>query len=259
MGISVTVLGCRGSMATGARDTALFGGDTSCYEVRAGTDLLYLDAGSGLLRAKPGEAKDIHLFISHPHLDHIMGFAMFPALARRDCRIHVYGFKREGMGPEEQMRRLFAPPLWPVWPGDAPAEVCFHTLREPVKAAGFEVDWIPSCHSGGSAVYRLRREGKTLVYATDFEHGNAAEEALIRFAAGADLLLYDGQYTPEEHARRKGYGHSTGEEGLRIAKICGAKRLWLVHHDPWAEDEVLLGREKRLGIHYARQGETAEL
>ncbi len=260
MSIRITVLGCRGSLPAGRKDTVLFGGDTSCYEVRAGEDLIYLDAGSGLASAQTQGAREVHLLLSHPHLDHLMGFALFPAL-RQDCRIHIYGASLGEMTPEGQMRRLFSPPLWPAWPGDGPAQILFHTLtlREPFPVGGFWVEWMLSCHPGGSTVYRLRREGKTIVYATDFEHVAQAEKALIRFAEGADLLLYDGQYTPEEHALHPGYGHSTGEMGRRIGEACDAKRVWIIHHDPRATDAILTEREKRLGIHYARQGERVEL
>ena len=260
MSIRITVLGCRGSLPAGRKDTVLFGGDTSCYEVQAGEDLIYLDAGSGLVSAQTQGTREVHLLLSHPHLDHLMGFGLFPAL-RQDCRIHIYGAVWEGRNPEEQMRLLFAPPLWPVWPGDGPAQIFFHTVMpgEAFHAGGFWVDWMPSCHPGGSAVYRLRRDGKILVYATDFEHGIEAEQELIRFAEGADLLLYDGQYTPEEHDIYPGFGHSTGETGRRIGEACGAKRVWIIHHDPRATDAILTEREKRLGIHYARQGERVEL
>ena len=114
-------------------------------------------------------------------------------------------------------------------------------------------------------VYRLTQCGRSLIYATDFEH-NAPDriEALIKFADGCELLLYDAQYTVEEYDRYRGFGHSTAEVGLEIAARAGAKRLMLVHHAPWRTDDRIAEFERRLSerhenISFARIGDVIEL
>ena len=260
--MKLTVMGCRGSIPVGKPGFSLYGGDTTCFRVDAGPDTVFLDAGSGLIRANTAADQDISILLTHTHMDHLIGLPMFPALLNEGIRVHIYGFRAAAMGLEEQISRFLSPPLWPITIYEFPAEVVFHELddmEKPVMIEDFEVDWMQSHHPGGCAVYRLRREGKTIVLATDFEHLDRDAKALTEFAKDADLLLYDAQYTQEGYESHRGYGHSTAEAGLKIAEACGAKRLWLIHHAPWATDEELQAREIRLRAHYAKQGESVRL
>ena len=103
-------------------------------------------------------------------------------------------------------------------------------------------------HPEGSTIYRLNYKDKSLVYATDFEHMPNGCDDLIRFASDCDLLLYDAQYKSEEYDKYKGYGHSTPEVGLEVAKEANAKRLLLVHHSPGRSDEELAEMESNLTL-----------
>ena len=98
--------------------------------------------------------------------------------------------------------------------------------------------------------------------ATDYEHEEGSFARLRVFSQNADLILYDGQYEPEEYERKKGFGHSTAQMGIRLLEESGASFMLLVHHDPLSTDDELRKREEGLGrsdIRYARQGETVEL
>ena len=109
---------------------------------------------------------------------------------------------------------------------------------------------------------KLTYRGRSLVYATDYEYEDSSAEQLAGFARGTDLLLYDGQYEEPELESRRGFGHSTAEEGIKRMKRCGAKALCLVHHDPGKTDEELLLRERAAGpekAHFAREGEVIVL
>ena len=95
-------------------------------------------------------------------------------------------------------------------------------------------------HPGGATGYRISRNGAVVVYATDHEHGNpAADQRLLHAAAGADVLIYDAQYTPEQYPSRIGWGHSTWLEATRVAAAAGVKQLILFHHDPGHDDTAL--------------------
>ena len=94
-------------------------------------------------------------------------------------------------------------------------------------------------------------QGKSLVYATDFEHTPESCAALAAFSKGCDLLLYDAQYTPEEYERYKGYGHSTTEEGFKVADKAGVKKLLFVHHAPWRIDNELMDMEREIATRHA--------
>lgn len=255
--VKLTVLGTRGSMPTSREDMRLFGGETSCYRLEAGDQTLYLDAGTGLF----GERFDgpTHILLSHAHLDHLLGLPMCPALTDPEGEVHLYGASRGGLTLEEQVERLFSPPLWPVRLRDFPARVLFHPLTVDMTIGLFRVTPMEGCHPGGSTIYRVEALGKSVVYATDFEHFDNRLEALIRLSADADLLLYDGAYTDEEYALRQGFGHSTAEMGLFVQRESGAKALRIIHHDFRGDDEKLLDTERRLGIRLARQGEVIAL
>ena len=119
-----------------------------------------------------------------------------------------------------------------------------------------------SNHPGGSLVCRVDVREKSMVLATDFEHGEEASAALAEFSAGADLILYDGQYTSENYEKHRNFGHSTPEEGIKLLRQAGAGRLMIVHHDPGQTDNMLAAREKAAGqenVSFAREKETVIL
>ncbi len=259
----IEVLGARGSMPVTDPAMRLFGGDTSCYRVEAAGQTVLLDAGSGLDRwTEPPAGPDsapVPVLLSHPHADHLIGLPMWRGLFLPGLKLRIYGAARQGRSVRQQLEQLIAPPLWPVRPEDYPADICCLELPPVLKAGGLTVTHMEGCHPGGCTVFRLEAEGKALVYATDFEHEPEKEKELTAFARGADLLLYDGMYTAEEYAARKGYGHSTAEAGLRIQRNAGVRSLLLIHHGFLRTDEMLLEDEKSRGVRYARQGEVLTL
>lgn len=79
--ISVTFWGVRGSIACAGPDTARYGGNTACVEMRCGDHRLIFDAGTGIrplgqaMAAEP--AMPFDLLFSHTHLDHVVGLPFF--------------------------------------------------------------------------------------------------------------------------------------------------------------------------------------
>ncbi len=100
-------------------------------------------------------------------------------------------------------------------------------------------------HPNGVWVYRIDHRGKSVVYATDTEHYSVVDPKLVGISQGADVLIYDSQYTPEEYATKLGWGHSTFEEGVKIARSAQAKNLVLYHHDPNQSDAAVREKERR--------------
>ena len=244
--LCLTVLGARGSMPGEGRDFEIFGGSTSCYRIRAGNEEIYLDAGSGIAGAIPEQNTNITVLLTHMHLDHLVGLPFFSALTHKDRHIDIYGLPRDGLTPQEAVDRLITPPFWPVKIADYPANVKFHLLSDSTFFLGnVSVDMMEGNHPGGSTIFRLTYGEKSIVYATDFEHLVASEcDALADFSHETSLLLYDAQYTQEEYAKYKGYGHSTPEMGMEIFANSKAKKLLMVHHAPWRKDEEILRIEE---------------
>lgn len=256
--LSLTVLGCRGSLPVSDSRMRLFGGNSSCYQVDYGGESLLLDAGTGLACAAPGEGP-VRIVFTHCHVDHLLGLPLFPALFSPGREVHLYGMSRGGLDLREQITRLVSPPLWPVGPEAYPARIFFHELELPQRIGLFSVDGMESSHPGGSLVLKISAGEKTLVYATDFDHTGGGEERLAEFSRGADLLLYDAQYTAAEYAAKAGFGHSTAEAGMAVRQMSGAKQLLLIHHDPAQTDEMLLSRERASGVRFAREGDVIRL
>ena len=259
--MKITILGVRGSIPTDGPEFCEYGGATACILVEADGQAIYLDAGSGLLRAPNTGSAEVSILLSHSHMDHILGLPLSPVLLS-DKTLDLYLQEREGLSAREQLERLMAPPLWPVGVEKYPSEVIFHDLKLPMQIGGVQVSGMESNHPGGSTIYRLDFDGRSMVYATDYEHTEEKQKELAAFAHDTDLLLYDAQYTEEEYARMKGFGHSTVAEGLKVLEQSGAKRIMFVHHDPRHSDAKLREMENALTeprASFAKAGEVFEI
>ena len=243
----ITVLGTRGSIPVCGKDFSIHGTATSCYRVQAGNEEIYLDAGSGIASSMPLETSRLTILLTHMHLDHVIGLPFFVALTHKDRPIDIYAHERAGLLPKEAIDRLIAKPFWPAKIDSYPAQVSFHLLPKNFSIGAVEVDTLEGSHPGGSTIYKLTYQGKSFVYATDFEHDPKMSEALADFAKGCDLLLYDAQYTTEEYELYKGYGHSTPQEGIKVAEKAAVKKLRFIHHAPWRTDKDFAQMEQTFG------------
>ena len=261
--LRLRVLGTRGSLAISGEDYREFGGNTSCYMVQAGEETIFLDAGSGIFSAPDRFSRPPVILLSHLHLDHVIGLGMFPAISRKGQRISIHvPFCRDAQEACEQLDRLYAPPFWPVKLREMGAEPEILPVPEHFCIGEVRVETMAGSHPGGSIVYKLRYAGRTLVYATDYEHSDASDAALAAFARGADLLLYDAQFEPREYERKKGFGHSTAEKGRALMESAEIRRMLLIHHDPKSTDDLLRRREALLPtdrVSMAREGQVIVL
>ncbi|WP_437529964.1 MBL fold metallo-hydrolase [Sorangium sp. So ce726] len=239
--------GVRGSIASPGPETAAVGGNTSCVEVRCGSSRIILDAGTGvrklgdaLLREGPVEAT---VLLSHLHWDHIQGLPFFVPAYLPGSKLSIVG-SAHGVGSlREVLSTQMAAPSFPVRMDELCAQIA---VREARPGEAFDVGEVhvriaKLNHPGGVLAYRVEHEGRSVVYATDTEHYACVDPALRALADGADVLIYDAQYTPEEYrgdgGRSKvGWGHSTYVAGAEIARACGARKLVLFHHDPQRTD-----------------------
>ena len=247
--IHVKLLGVRGTVPVHGPEFSRFGGATSCVLVKAGGEGLILDAGTGL-HVRPFReffrGNRFSLLITHSHVDHLMGFPIFPPLFDPACRCSVYLKTRTGLSAREQIQALMSPPLWPVGPESMGAELTFRDVPPSFSIGPVEVDTMESRHPGGSTIYKISYGGASVVYATDYEPESDAPPDFCAFARGCSLLLLDAQYTEEEYARTRGFGHSTIRRSAAIARACGAARTVLVHHDPKRTDGELLELEQSI-------------
>lgn len=273
MSFSLTFWGVRGSIACPTRHHVRYGGNTSCIEVSTADQHLVLDAGTGLreLGAKllAEGVDEVTLLLTHTHWDHIIGFPFFAPAYRTGFSLRIMaGHLKDQGGVRSALDGHMTQPMFPVPLDNLHAEMVFEdfTAGEDFDlGGGLEVKTEPLNHPNGATGYRLEHEGKSLCYVTDTEHvPGKPDENVLRLIQGADLVIYDCTYTDDEYPNHVGWGHSTWQEGIRLCKQAGAKRLAIFHHDPSHKDDFMDEVEKQAraewdGAFVAREGETIEL
>lgn len=258
-GIRVKFWGVRGSVPVPGQHTCGIGGNTSCVEVRCGQELLVFDGGTGLRLLGKSLLADmpltLHLFFSHMHWDHIQGFPFFGPAFVPGNTIHMYGGAQVAGRVESAMVGQMESPSFPVRLEQLPAELHFHDLHAG-DVLELEGDTRVRCaagnHPGGVLAYRVEHGGRSVVYMTDHEpQGDLQPPAIVELSRGADVLIYDCMYTPEEYQGRRdgvsrvGWGHSTFEVGAALARQAGVGELLLYHHDPDQSDRDVAEKVER--------------
>ena len=292
----VTFWGTRGSIATPGPATTTYGGNTSCVEVRCGTDILIFDAGTGiralglvLMKEFADRPFTLHLFISHTHWDHIQGFPFFLPAYSPAATIHIYGSTGQGRPLEKVIRGQMDSDYFPVALGDMKSALHVHEFKgKPFQIGDASVAATYLNHPGMTLGFRVTHEGKSLVYATDNEpyhetlahlgqraeagrdFGQRLDAEFVRFVAGADLYIGDAQYLDEEYPARIGWGHSSISVAVEVALAAQVPALCFFHHDPLHDDTTVAAmaetakrlidaRGSSLHCFAAREGEVIEV
>ena len=171
----VKLWGTRGSLATPGPDTARYGGNTSCVEVRgAGGTVLVLDAGTGIHRlgaSLPPDLKRVDILLTHLHMDHIQGLGFFAPLYRDDAEVHIWGPASSTQSLHARLKRYLSPPLFPVRLSELTCKLSFHEVPcGEVDIGEFRVSSALVCHPGPTVGYRIvSGEGRVLTYLPDHE------------------------------------------------------------------------------------------
>jgi phosphoribosyl 1,2-cyclic phosphodiesterase len=254
-----TVWGCRGSIASPGAETVRYGGNTACIEVRPDDGpLIVLDAGTGIRRlgvdCEREGVREVHLVLTHHHIDHVEGLGFFSPLWAGAVDLHVWGPSSPVASLANRIARYLSPPLFPVELKDVPGTITFHDVpADEWRIGSVLLRAQPIVHPGPTVGYRIEENGRSLAYLPDHEPalvgelGSRPPEWISGFslAENVDILVHDAQFTEGEYEFKIGWGHSSVAHAVEFARLADAGRLVLFHHDPGRSDDEL----DRLGEH----------
>lgn len=243
--------GVRGSIPCPGTETVRYGGNTSCVEMRINQERLIFDGGTGLRLLGESLLSEMpvngHLFFTHSHWDHIQGFPFFAPAFIPGNQFYIYGLPApNGATIKQRLHDQMLHPNFPVPLQIMQANLEFFDIEagEIIKIGNITVETGKLNHPGEALGYRVSYKNLTAVYITDTEHfPDHLDENVVYLARNADILIIDTTYTDQEYNDPKfskvGWGHSTWQEGVKVAQAANVKTLVLFHHDPSHNDVFL--------------------
>lgn len=270
---AVKFWGVRGSIACPEASHLGYGGNTACVAVECGPHRIILDAGTGIRRlgqhlAREG-VKDIHLLLSHLHLDHIIGLPFFEPAFDPATRITVRaGNLLPRYRLQEEIGQLMRAPFFPVSPQIFQAAIQYIDFISGemfTLAPGLDITTAALNHPDGATGYRINWHGHSICYITDTEHfPDRVDNRIVELVRDTDLMVYDATFCPATYPRHQGWGHSTWQAAIAIAQQANVKRVALFHHDPDSDDAALTQREQEAqaafpNLFAAREGMTVKI
>ena len=228
-----------------------YGGNTSCLEIGCGDQMLIFDAGTGLHalgadlaanRGMVGGGFKYDLFFSHTHFDHICGFPFFAPAFDPSNEVRIWAGH---LMPERTIREvliyLMMDPLFPIPIDTMRAKLDFQDFEAgEILSPGDDITirTAPLNHPNGATGFRVEYDGRSICYVTDTEHtGDEPDKNILDLIEGADYFIYDSTYSDDEFTEHKGWGHSTWQEGARLADLAGVGTFVAFHHDPDHDDD----------------------
>jgi ribonuclease BN (tRNA processing enzyme) len=248
--MQITCWGSRGSIPVSGKSFLKYGGDTTSLEIRTNSgDIIAVDAGTGIRRfgnKLVGEnALNINFLFTHAHWDHLMGFPFFKPLYSRDTRLLMHGCPFHSQFVESILSTVMAPPNFPVKYADVKAQMTYEkACPSEFEIGSVSIVPIAISHPNGGSGYKFIEDDRTFVFLTDnelgYRHaGGRPFEEYVEFAAGADLLIHDSEYTPAEYETFIEWGHSVYSDVQKLAEQAGVKKLGLFHLNQERTDDQM--------------------
>ena len=279
--MNLAFYGVRGSIPAPGPATVRYGGNTACVAVKPeGGGLIILDCGTGarnlgigLMEGPFGQGRgEASILLSHAHWDHIQGFPFFVPLYQPGNRFHIFGGAKSSSMLEGILEGQMAPQYFPVQTlknMGASIDIVALAPGTPRDILGCRVTAAANPHGrAGAMAFRIEEGDRSVVYASDagYGEGGPSAEALALYR-GADLLIHDSTYTPEDRARYPHRGLASVDEAVAAALAAGARRLALFHYDQDYTDadvDRLIARARHqlakaqspLELHAAAEGAT---
>ena len=248
--MEITCWGSRGSIPVSGKSYLKYGGDTTSLEIRTKSgDIIAVDAGTGIRRfgnkLVEENALDVHFLFTHAHWDHLMGFPFFKPLYSKNAKLLMHGCPFHSQFVETILSTVMAPPNFPVKYADIKAQMTYEkACPKEFKIGSVSVIPIPISHPNGGSGYKFIEGGKTFIFLTDNElgyrhSGGRSFKDYVEFAAGADLLIHDSEYTPQEYQTFIEWGHSVYTDVLQLAERAAVKKCGLFHINQERTDDQM--------------------
>lgn len=258
--VRIRLWGVRGSTPCANFENMGYGGNTSCVEINApGVDnLLILDSGTGIrnlgnyLERHNSKSFSGQIFITHPHWDHIQGFPFFKPFYSSRNKFSIHLPEQYRGGAQEILSGHLTKTFFPVTLDMLDAQLEYITQKEELQQfPGYTIEYIVANHPTKTAIYKVKINGLTIVYAPDNEIPLKSSpirflDLFEEFIKDCDLLIHGGQFTLKQYHEKVGWGHSAWERVVEIAKRNGVKKLFITHHDPDSNDNLLSKRDEKL-------------
>jgi ribonuclease BN (tRNA processing enzyme) len=274
--MKITLRGVRGSIPSTNPEMSKYGGNTSCTVVREGDCILVLDGGSGMQQFNLLEGTNIRrvdILLTHLHIDHIQGLGFFNPFFNPELEVHIWGPASKTISLHARLSRYLSPPLFPTQLRELPCKLVLHEVENSNFSIGpFTIESRFIIHPGPTVGYRISNGHSVFTFLPDHEPALSAKSmgtdpkwiSGFDLAADADVLLHDAQYSHQQYALKKGWGHSSMDDAVTFASLAGVKHLLLAHHDPGNTDMKLeelyadLKKRNQYNFHYELAAEGME-
>ena len=254
--------GCRGSIPNSSNELTKYGGNTTCFELVLDEFQVFFDAGTGFQNAPLNPSKEILIFFSHFHHDHLQGLAFNKDLLKPETNTFISSALVEPEDLKKIIQSYFSGVFFPLDLFGNLKNVTFSGFTESQARLRneFKIETLKLKHPGGSHGYSLTKANKKFVFLCDNEFTNSQSRELRNFSKNADIVIWDGMFTQEELGSKAGWGHSSIEQGVEFFSDSNCGKIIISHHAPSRTDAELDMIEKKLpdGFYLAKDGQVLE-
>ena len=254
--------GVRGSTPNPSQNNLFFGGNTPCVEIKTQQYQLIFDCGSGFSKVNFSNDLETILFISHFHHDHIQGLAFNNYDTNNGKKITLTSAHSNKTDTFNNLNAYYSNPYFPVNFVEIINKFEFLDFEQVVNNfKDLNINSIDLNHPGNCSGYSITSNKKKFCYLLDNEYEDVQEEKLINFCDQSETIIWDGMFLESELSDKKGWGHSSIEQGISLADKIHVKNFLISHHSPSRDDKELKKIEKKLlskKVKFASENEVIE-